>query len=198
MPRPALLRNPHQPRRLPPRPEQNPSARHSLDFPPPRPRLRSWPLPAQKSHRRPLSRPAAHPRAQHGSGPRPQGRAAAPASRRPLCRLLFRFRLLARCPHTGSFPSTHTAVYWSLFLPLALAFPRHRLPLLVFPVLIGLGRLALDMHYLSDVLFSIWLVVLFTFLAGRLAQLPALAGPAPASSVILSGAQQSEGPSSIK
>ncbi|TGE29645.1 phosphatase PAP2 family protein [Hymenobacter metallicola] len=80
-------------------------------------------------------------------------------------------------PHTGSFPSTHTAVYCSLFVPLAVAFPRHRLPLLVFPLLIGIGRLVLDMHYLSDVLFSVWLVMLFTFLAGQLAQLPAVAGP---------------------
>ena len=80
-------------------------------------------------------------------------------------------------PHTGSFPSTHTAIYFSLLLPLAVAFPRYRLPLLALPVLIGLGRLVLDMHYLSDVLFSVWLVVLFTFLAGQLTQLPAIAGP---------------------
>ena len=79
-------------------------------------------------------------------------------------------------PHTGSFPSTHTAVYFSLLLPLAVAFPQRRLPLLVLPVLIGIGRLVLDMHYLSDVLFSVWLVVLFTFLAGRLTQLPLIAG----------------------
>ncbi|PJJ59175.1 phosphatase PAP2 family protein [Hymenobacter chitinivorans] len=80
-------------------------------------------------------------------------------------------------PNTGSFPSTHTAIYASLFVPLAVAFPQRRLPLLLFPVLIGLGRLVLDMHYLSDVLFSGWLVVLFTFLAGQLTQLPAIAGP---------------------
>lgn len=79
--------------------------------------------------------------------------------------------------HTGSFPSTHTAVYCSLFVPLAVAFPQRRLPLLLFPVLIAVGRLVLDMHYLSDVLFSVWLVVLFTFLGGQLAQLPFLTTP---------------------
>jgi membrane-associated phospholipid phosphatase len=80
-------------------------------------------------------------------------------------------------PNTGSFPSTHTAVYFSLLLPLAVALPRWRLPLLAFPVLIGLGRLVLDMHYLSDVLFSVWLAVLFTFLSGRLVQVQAVGGP---------------------
>ena len=71
-------------------------------------------------------------------------------------------------PHNDSFPSSHTAVYFSLFLPLAVAYPRWRLPLLVLPTLIGLGRLVLGMHYLSDVWFSLWLVVAFTFLFGLL------------------------------
>jgi membrane-associated phospholipid phosphatase len=82
-----------------------------------------------------------------------------------------------QAPDTGSFPSTHTAVYFSLLLPLAVALPRWQLPLLAFPVLIGVGRLVLDMHYLSDVLFSVWLAVLFTFLTGLLVQLPAVGGP---------------------
>ncbi|RYU82155.1 phosphatase PAP2 family protein [Hymenobacter persicinus] len=80
-------------------------------------------------------------------------------------------------PDTGSFPSTHTAVYFSLLLPLAVALPRWRLPLLALPVLIGVGRLVLDMHYLSDVLFSVWLTVLFTFLSGQLVQVRAVGGP---------------------
>ena len=71
-------------------------------------------------------------------------------------------------PHNDSFPSSHTAVYFSLFLPLAVAFPHWRVPLLVLPGLIGVGRLVLGAHYLSDVWFSVWLVVLFTFLFGLL------------------------------
>ncbi|MDB5235002.1 MAG: phosphatase family protein [Hymenobacter sp.] len=71
-------------------------------------------------------------------------------------------------PHNDSFPSSHTAIYFSLFLPLAVAFPRWRVPLLVLPALIGLGRLVLGMHYLSDVWFSLWLVVALTFLFGLL------------------------------
>ena len=76
--------------------------------------------------------------------------------------------LLAAGPHNDSFPSYHTAVYFSLFWPLAVAFPKYRVPLLVLPGLIGLGRLVLGAHYLSDVWFSIWLVVALTFLFGRL------------------------------
>lgn len=76
--------------------------------------------------------------------------------------------LWATGPHNDSFPSYHTAVYFSLFWPLALAFPRFRVPLLVLPSLIGLGRLVLGAHYLSDVWFSLWLVVALTFLFGLL------------------------------
>ena len=71
-------------------------------------------------------------------------------------------------PHNDSFPSTHTATYFSLFWPLAVAFPRWRGPLLVLPGLIAVGRLVLGMHYLSDVWFSLWLVVALTLLFGLL------------------------------
>ena len=76
--------------------------------------------------------------------------------------------LWATGPHNDSFPSYHTAVYFSLFWPLAVAFPRWRVPLLVLPGLIGMGRLVLSAHYLSDVWFSLWLVVALTFLFGLL------------------------------
>ena len=49
-----------------------------------------------------------------------------------------------------------------------MAFPKVRGPLLVLPGLIALGRLVLGAHYLSDVWFSVWLVVALTFLFGRL------------------------------
>jgi len=78
------------------------------------------------------------------------------------------YGLWATGPHNDSFPSSHTAVYFSLFWPLAVAYPRWRGPLLVLPGLIGLGRLVLGAHYLSDVWFSIWLVVALTFLFGLL------------------------------
>ena len=72
--------------------------------------------------------------------------------------------LLATGPHNDSFPSTHTAIYLSLFWPLAVAFPRYRVPLLVLPGLIMVGRLVLGMHYVSDVWFSAWQAVMWTAL----------------------------------
>lgn len=76
--------------------------------------------------------------------------------------------LWASGPDNDSFPSSHTTGYFSLFLPLAVVFPRWRVPLLVLPGLIAIGRLVLGAHYLSDVWFSLWLVMAFTFVFGLL------------------------------
>jgi membrane-associated phospholipid phosphatase len=81
-------------------------------------------------------------------------------------------------PLSDSFPSGHTAVYWSLFLPLAVAFPRWRVPLLAVPVLVALGRLVLGEHYLSDVWAAIWLVAAWTTFFGLLRRLDRPALPA--------------------
>ena len=67
-------------------------------------------------------------------------------------------------PHADSFPSMHTVVAWSLALPLALYFPRYRWAMLLGPVLLGLGRIVLEAHYLTDVLFSVYLVAMYTLL----------------------------------
>ncbi|OGX81383.1 hypothetical protein BEN47_05340 [Hymenobacter lapidarius] len=92
--------------------------------------------------------------------------------------------LWAAGPHNDSFPSGHVASYFSLFMPLAVAFPRWRVPLLVLPALILVGRLVLGVHYLSDVWFSVWLVVAFTFLFGLLGPTRAAgAATAPAEAV---------------
>jgi membrane-associated phospholipid phosphatase len=64
-----------------------------------------------------------------------------------------------------SFPSGHVAFFFGLFLPLAYLFPRHRLPLLIVPVFIALARLDESVHFLSDVLGSIALAALITWLA---------------------------------
>lgn len=57
-----------------------------------------------------------------------------------------------------SFPSGHTGDYWALFLPFMYHFPAYRIYLALIPLLISLGRIALGMHFLSDVLGAIYLV----------------------------------------
>ncbi|MEO1655040.1 MAG: phosphatase PAP2 family protein, partial [Bacteroidota bacterium] len=57
-----------------------------------------------------------------------------------------------------SFPSRHTGDYWALFLPLMYHFPAYRYILMMIPLLISVGRMALGMHFLSDVGGAILLV----------------------------------------
>ena len=52
--------------------------------------------------------------------------------------------------HGPSFPSGHVAYYLSLCLPLALAFPRWRVPFLVVPAIIGCARVGAEQHFLGD------------------------------------------------
>ena len=68
----------------------------------------------------------------------------------------------------NSFPSGHVAFFWGLFLPLMYLFPRWRLPLLIIPVFIALGRIDMSFHFFSDVLASIALAALVTLTAAAL------------------------------
>jgi membrane-associated phospholipid phosphatase len=52
----------------------------------------------------------------------------------------------------NSFPSTHSAHFWSLFFPLALAFPRYRLWFSIVPLFISVARVGVNDHFVSDVL----------------------------------------------
>jgi membrane-associated phospholipid phosphatase len=63
----------------------------------------------------------------------------------------------------NSFPSGHAVHFWSLFFPLAVLFPRWKVPLLVLPVLVSAARVAVNDHYLSDVLASAAVAALVTF-----------------------------------
>jgi membrane-associated phospholipid phosphatase len=62
----------------------------------------------------------------------------------------------------SSFPSGHNAFFWGLFLPLAYAYPKLRIPLLIVPVYIALARIDENFHFLSDVLAAIALAALVT------------------------------------
>jgi len=62
----------------------------------------------------------------------------------------------------SSFPSGHSALFWSLFLPLVFLFPRYRLPLLIIPVFITIARVGVNDHWCSDVIASAGLAALIT------------------------------------
>lgn len=51
-----------------------------------------------------------------------------------------------------SFPSGHTATTFSLAWALSLFFPRTRIPLLCFAVMVGASQVIITSHYLSDAL----------------------------------------------
>lgn len=64
----------------------------------------------------------------------------------------------------SSFPSGHSAHFWSLFLPLALLFPRYRWLFMIIPVFITIARVGVNDHWCSDVIASAGVAALFTFL----------------------------------
>ncbi|SNC67207.1 PAP2 superfamily protein [Hymenobacter gelipurpurascens] len=58
-----------------------------------------------------------------------------------------------------AFPSGHTASVAGMLLPLAMRFPKLRPWLLVVAGLVGLGRVVLEQHWLSDVVAAVYLAV---------------------------------------
>lgn len=63
----------------------------------------------------------------------------------------------------SSFPSGHSAHFWSLFLPLAYLFPRYRLLFFIIPVFITIARVGVNDHWCSDVIASAGIAALVTF-----------------------------------
>lgn len=63
-----------------------------------------------------------------------------------------------------SFPSGHVAIFASLLIPLAVAVPRAR-PLLGIVAFVGLARIAVNAHFLSDVIGGLTVVCVVTYLA---------------------------------
>ncbi|UYZ65064.1 phosphatase PAP2 family protein [Hymenobacter weizhouensis] len=61
-----------------------------------------------------------------------------------------------------AFPSGHTAWVAGLLLPLALRFPPARPWLLGFVGLVAAGRVALEMHWLSDVVAAVYVALVLT------------------------------------
>ena len=67
-----------------------------------------------------------------------------------------------------SFPSGHVAHFLGLFLPIVVLFPRIWILLLIVPTYISLGRIILNLHYLSDILASVYIVIVCTSIFGYL------------------------------
>src|SRR3954466_9513954 len=78
--------------------------------------------------------------------------------------------------HGSSFPSGHSAHFWSLFLPLAFLFPRYRWLFFIIPVFISIARVGVNDHWCSDVIASAGLAALITLL---FAWLYRIKGPQP-------------------
>jgi membrane-associated phospholipid phosphatase len=66
-----------------------------------------------------------------------------------------------------SFPSGHVVLFASLLIPLAVIAPRTR-PLLAVIGFVALARVAVNAHFLSDVVAGITLVALWTWVVGWL------------------------------
>lgn len=63
-----------------------------------------------------------------------------------------------------SFPSGHTATIFSLAFALSLFFPRYRILLFCFALAVGLSRVIITSHYLSDAVGGAYVGVISVFL----------------------------------
>lgn len=66
-----------------------------------------------------------------------------------------------------AFPSGHTQSIWTAMLCLSLLFPKGRVLFISIAVLISASRFIIGAHYLSDVIASIYIAVVFTLLWRR-------------------------------
>lgn len=63
---------------------------------------------------------------------------------------LYGFNFFAAGYEKNSFPSGHATTVFSLALVLALFFPKYRIPLFCFALIVGASRVIITSHYLSD------------------------------------------------
>jgi membrane-associated phospholipid phosphatase len=85
----------------------------------------------------------------------------------------------------SAFPSGHSALFWSLFFPLAFLFPRYRWPLLIIPLFISAARVGVNDHWCSDVIASIAIAALLTLAFIWVFRMkPAQNSPSPTASLV--------------
>lgn len=64
----------------------------------------------------------------------------------------------------NSFPSGHTTVAFAMMFSISYIFPKYRWLLMFLAALVGLSRIALGYHFLSDVIFGAFIGLFTTFL----------------------------------
>lgn len=79
----------------------------------------------------------------------------------------------------SSFPSGHSAHFWSLFLPLAFLFPCYRIPFFIIPVFITIARVGVNDHWCSDVIASAGIAALITLGFTRVFRMKTVESPDP-------------------
>lgn len=66
---------------------------------------------------------------------------------------IYTFKFFAKYEYSYiSFPSGHTATAFSIGVALALLYPRYKFMFLFFAIIVGMSRVVLQKHFLSDVL----------------------------------------------
>ncbi len=77
---------------------------------------------------------------------------------------LYGFNFFNTAHEETSFPSGHSATAFSLALVLSLFFPRYRLPLFCFAVIVSASRVVITSHYLSDAVGGAFIALMTVFL----------------------------------
>lgn len=90
----------------------------------------------------------------------------------------------------SAFPSGHSALFWSLFFPLAFLFPRYRWPLLIIPLFISVARVGVNDHWCSDVIASAAIAALLTLAFILLFRMKPAQSPPSSTGVIDKGAPE--------
>jgi membrane-associated phospholipid phosphatase len=73
---------------------------------------------------------------------------------------LYGFNFFHPSEDMNSFPSGHAATALSLALALSLLFPRYRLPLFFFGLLVAISRTVTTAHFLSDTVAGAWIGII--------------------------------------
>lgn len=77
---------------------------------------------------------------------------------------LYGFNFFTTSHEETSFPSGHSATAFSLALVLALFFPRYRLLLFCFAIIVSASRVVITSHYLSDAVGGAFVALMTVFL----------------------------------